>query len=210
MPHFCPAILLPLFYRLTKGVFPLFVLAKWVVGHYKKTMRYRRQMLLDPSWTLPTMHGGELSKGKRKVRRPFSSKRAIHIVLRSSMAKGPWSLLLFGPYIRILLGQLSKKFSVTVYQSAIVSSHVHILLRAKEERGFKKFLMALSGRIAQHITKARKGFPLKARFWDNIPFTRLVNFGRAFEIAKRYVLQNTLEALGVIPYTPRALRPNTS
>ncbi len=173
-------------------------------------MRYRRQMLLHPSLASQTTHGGDLSKGKRKERRPFSSRRAIHVVMRSSQAKGPWSLLLFCGFIRGLLWSLSRKFSVTVYEIAIVGSHIHLLLRAKEAEGFKKFLMVLSGRIVQHITGARKGLPLQTKFWDNIPFTRLVNFGRAFEVAKRYVEQNTLEALGLIPYTPRTVRLNTS
>jgi len=38
-------------------------------------------------------HGGELTRGRRKTARPLDPKRPVHLVLRSSRAKGPWSLL---------------------------------------------------------------------------------------------------------------------
>ncbi len=53
------------------------------------------------------------------------------------------------------------------------------------------------------MTGAVKGRKLTGRFWDLPVFTRIVAFGKAYRQAKRYVIQNQLEANGTIPYQPR-------
>jgi hypothetical protein len=64
--------------------------------------------------------------------------------------------------------------------------------------------MSLSGRIAQRVSGARKGRPLGQRFFDAIPYSRIIEaWGKAYFTVKSYVYQNTLEAQGVIAYTPR-------
>src|SRR5437773_904919 len=40
-------------------------------------------------------HGGAYAMGKRKTRRPYDSKRPIHLVLRSKRARGELSMLRF-------------------------------------------------------------------------------------------------------------------
>ena len=51
--------------------------------------------------------------------------------------------------LRALLPALAKRFHVTLYRFSINANHFHLLVRAKKRDGFKKFLMALTGRIAQ-------------------------------------------------------------
>jgi hypothetical protein len=41
------------------------------------------------------------------------------------------------------------------------------------------------------------------RFWQFRPFSRVMRWGRDFKNGCKYVVQNTLEALGFIPYKPR-------
>lgn len=41
------------------------------------------------------------------------------------------------------------------------------------------------------------------KFWDGRPFTRLAEWGKAFEQLCAYVDMNRLEALGFISYQPR-------
>ena len=41
------------------------------------------------------------------------------------------------------------------------------------------------------------------KFWDARPFTRIVEWGRDFKNFGFYILQNTLEATGFMPYQPR-------
>ena len=54
----------------------------------------------------------------------------------------------------------------------------------------------------------RQGLSGKARdknnkFWQTRIYTRLVTWGRDFLTVKSYVIQNTLEALGLVPYKKR-------
>ncbi len=58
--------------------------------------------------------------------------------------------------------------------------------------------------VAMKVTGARKG--RVAQFWSRTAYTRLVEWGRAFLAARKYVVQNQLEAAGVIPYQPRRKR----
>ncbi len=130
----------------------------------------------------------------------------MHLVLRSSRAKGELSLLHESNFIQLLIARMAKRFRVRVSEQANSGNHLHLLVRAETRDGFKQFLMALSGRIAQKMTGATKGKPLEGRFWDFIPFTRIVEWGRAFGIARRYVIQKTLQTLGIIPYQVRGSR----
>jgi hypothetical protein len=41
------------------------------------------------------------------------------------------------------------------------------------------------------------------KFWQFRPFSRVMSWGRDFKSGCEYVVQNTLEALGFIPYKPR-------
>ena len=167
------------------------------------------QMFLSEEFSSETEHGGDLRRGKRKTRRPIATKRSMHFVLRSERAKGRWSFLqkANAAFIRRLLPKLAKKFHVTLYEMSTNSNHIHLLLRGKTKEGIQKFLMVSSGQIAQRITGAKKGNPLGKRFFEKIPFSRIVEWGKAFEIARRYVWQNVLEAAGIIPYQPRNKKP---
>lgn len=57
------------------------------------------------------------------------------------------------------------------------------------------------GRIALGVggfAKARPG-----RFWDGTVFTRILEWGKDLFNARRYVIQNDLETLGLVNFTPR-------
>ncbi len=148
-------------------------------------------------------HGGEISSGKRKEARPTVTRRPMHLVLRSSRANGALSLRRKEREIRELVTVFAKKFHVQIYSSSNNGNHLHLVIQAKDRVGFKKFLMSISGRIAQVITRARKGQKLDGKFWDYVPFTRIVEWGKDFQGVMKYVLQNILESTGVIPYQTR-------
>src|ERR1700743_3063139 len=98
-------------------------------------------------------YGGDEQIGKRKVARPFSHRRPVHVVLKSESAKGTWSLLNFQKLIRCLLPLLAKKWHIQLYGFAVVGTHLHLVLRAREKVGFQNFLRALTGTLALKITK---------------------------------------------------------
>jgi REP element-mobilizing transposase RayT len=160
---------------------------------------------------VPKAHGGELSLNKRKTKRPFDPKQALHVVLSSSKAKGRHSML--SPKnartINELLTKLKVRWNISVYRHANVGNHFHLLIRAKSRRDWQGFIRELSGGIAMIVTGARKGFALarskteaiaesaKRGFWDHLVFTRIVAFGKDFAGMVEYVKVNFLEGSGL-------------
>jgi REP element-mobilizing transposase RayT len=143
-------------------------------------------------------HGGVLRAGKRKLARPIDPKRPLHLTLRATQARGEWSFLhpKHAHLIERLTGTLARKWGVRIYQKANVGNHLHLLVKAPGREAFQGFLRELSGRIAALVTKARKGRPLRQRFWDELAWSRIVEWGRDFSHAQIYVIKNLLEGVG--------------
>lgn len=141
--------------------------------------------------------GGSLQKGKRKTFRPIDPKSSIHLVLKSKRAKGAWSLLHRRHKTRIqdLLKKLAKENGVKIYQYSNVGNHLHLLIKTKNREGFQKFLRIFSGRVAMLITQAKKGSP-QGKFWDELAFTRIVQWGKDFTRLTRYFIKNEIESIG--------------
>ena len=171
-------------------------------------MKRPKQLTLTKEMIREVESGGDYSNGRRKSRRPFISKEALHIVCRSEIAKDELSLLLPKNRQRIdtLTNLLSIRFGIKIYDRATNQNHLHFLLRAQSKTALTSFLRALPGMLAMRITGAKKGSPLTIRFWTKRIWSRIVSFGRDFRAVKKYIMQNTLEALGLIPYTPRKIK----
>ena len=183
----------------------------------------------------PKFFGGALLDGKRKSFRPLSSKDSIHFVLRSEWASGKDSFLVLRnkKSIESIIQKFAKKFGVKIYQQAINSNHIHLLLIITNRYLYRSFIKAVSGMIASHVmgqqsfglfSKSRSiskaglvaGYGVTKQpsptdkstekpqgFWQFRPFSRVVNWGRDFRNCTDYLKQNVLEALGFIPYTVR-------
>lgn len=151
-------------------------------------------------------HGGSLSQGKRKVRRPVVTKRAMHLVLKSSKAIGVLSLHRESRFIEKTLRNLSAKHLVKVLQYSNSGNHLHLVIQARTRNGFRHFVTALSGMIAQKMMGSFKGRPHQGKFWDFIPYTRILEWGRDLRNALEYVVQNYLEERGLVTYHPRQKR----
>lgn len=156
-------------------------------------------------------HGGELSQGKRKTFRPIDPKQALHIVLRSSKAKGQLSMLhpKYCNSIERFVQKTARRWGVKLYRFANVGNHLHLLIQVPTREAWKRFSKELSGGIAQIVTGAQKGAALdrdknpsipesaKRGFWDHLLYTRIVSFGRDFNGMCRYIIKNLFEAAGV-------------
>lgn len=151
--------------------------------------------------------GGELLKrAKYRTARPLSTKKAMHVVIRSSQATGPWSFKRFDKEIERILNSAAKRFGVRVYSFANAGNHLHLIIKLGNRFTYAGFIRSITGAIALKVTRASKLKKLKQRFFDRRPYSRVVEWGRAFRIAKDYVQLNFLEAIGALPYSPGRLR----
>ncbi|MDZ4661104.1 MAG: transposase [Pseudomonadota bacterium] len=148
-------------------------------------------------------HGGTLGKGKRKGARPISTKHPIHLVYRASKARAKLSLLNFSRRIDKILSQQAQKFGVSIYEKANSGNHLHLLIRGKKRVGIQKFYISTTALIARLVTGTKKGNKF-GKFWDHLIFSRvLTSWSREFLDLKDYLVQNTLETLGLVPFRAR-------
>lgn len=163
-------------------------------------MRSRQTSLFD---NLPsekkrfsrTIHGGTRARGRRKLERPLSTKRPIHLILKSSKAKGKLSFLKpeHQIFIQNLIYTKAKRFGVRVADLANVGNHLHIHVRTSSRAAFQKFLKSISSLIARRVTGARRGKAF-GRFWDALAYTRVLR-SRIEELRLRgYLKGNRIEA----------------
>ncbi len=182
------------------------------------------------------LHGGEPSIGRRRARRPLTTKSAIHVTLRSDFAHGGRCLMKHNKLIYKILHKASKRFRISIYERAICGNHIHLLVRGKRRIDLQNFFRVVAGHIAQQILiqcplrkserlatkllnrRGRGGAPLRRenkckhpknqyKFWQALVFSRMLSgWGREYRTVKKYILQNTLEALKLIPYQPRICR----
>ena len=137
--------------------------------------------------------GGSLFElKKRKGSRPLSTRNAHHFVLRANVSNSG-SLLNHRRLIDRTFSTFAEKFGVKIDRYAIVSNHIHLVAQFSSRECYIKFIRAFSGRLA-----------LKCKIkWAGRPWSRILAWGRAFQVAIQYVIQNHEEAIGVRLYKPR-------
>ena len=142
--------------------------------------------------------GGSLLIGKRKNERTLAFKKPMHLVLKGDI-KVSGSLLNHRKIIDQQIQSLAEKFFVKIYNYAIERTHVHFAVRFNDKENYKRFIRALTGRLAQL---------LKIKFIYR-PYTKIIEWGRQFQNLLLYVTQNHQEAMGLRDYKPRRrLRKN--
>ena len=139
-------------------------------------------------------HGGDLNKGKRKNMRPLDPKRCVHLVLRSTRAKGQWNLIRHKFVIEDLISATGKRFHVKVLNRANVGNHIHLIFKAPTRKLAQHFMRTLPALIARKVTGARKGKSISGRFWDLLAYTRIVNWGRELEHVTNYIIKNNSQS----------------
>jgi len=144
-------------------------------------------------------------KTPMRGKRPISTQRPMHLVMRSTLACGERSFLKKSNARQIdsLVRKLAKEKGVKLYRFANSGNHLHFLLLPSSRAAFRVYIRAITGVIARISLGVERGKAKGLKFWDARPFTRIVEWGRDFRGMCDYVLQNTLEAIGFIPYRPR-------
>jgi hypothetical protein len=140
--------------------------------------------------------GGGLLVGKRKTKRPLSTKKPIHLILKS-MHKG-----VFVPgnqSLEKLIFSQAKKFNIQIYEFALNWSHIHLVIRLKNQNDYHKFIRSMTSIIAQKI---KMKYCATGRHYEKTfelrPFTRILSWGRDFKNTIHYQVLNQLEARGLV------------
>ncbi|MGE3262177.1 MAG: hypothetical protein AB7K68_10385 [Bacteriovoracia bacterium] len=145
----------------------------------------------------PLEHGGIVRKGQRKRRRYMDVSRTLHLVMRSTKARGHRSFI--NPrnkgVIHLLLIDTANRYEIKIYNYVNVGNHLHLHVRGWKRKNLQAFLKVFPQRVMFHVTGARKGRP-RGKFFDEIVYSRVVNWGGDFKRVKEYFWKNTLEALG--------------
>lgn len=179
-----------------------------------------KQLQLIPEFNTRKEHGGTFSVGKRRKQRPLSKKKPLHLVLRSDFAYGSRSLLRHRPLIEKVIAKAKKRFAIRVYEMAVVSNHIHIMIKGHSRQNIQNFFRVVAGHIAQELLRQFPVLPAERikrdgasetrekenKFWQTRIYSRIVGWGREYLNVKKYIFKNALEALGLIPYKTRAKR----
>ncbi len=136
--------------------------------------------------------GGSLLEGKRKTKRPLSTKHPLHLILKSS-CRG-----VFNPgniSLEKLIHSQARKFGIKIYELALNWSHIHFILKIESRKDYNKFIRSLTAVLAKRIRKLK---PHLEVIFELRPFTRIISWGRDFKRVLEYALLNQMEAFGLV------------
>ena len=153
-------------------------------------------------------YGGDLLKTRegRSKPRPISDRKTMHLVLRSTQARGEWSFK--RPRnersIANYITKFSKKYGVRIMSLANVGNHLHLQIKLGNRHTYAPFIRAVTGAIARHVMMASRpemtswtnGPHQKMPFWDRRPYTRIVESFKAILNLRDYIQINRLEGYG--------------
>jgi REP element-mobilizing transposase RayT len=100
---------------------------------------------------------GKEWKSNPKTARPVAVRQAMHLVLRSSLARNERSMLLHDRTIQRVLRRLAKRFGIRLYDIANSGNHLHLILRLPHRQALTPFLKAATGLIARIVLRVERG-----------------------------------------------------
>ena len=158
-------------------------------------------------------YGGVLrnTRAGRSKARVLGVKHTMHLVLRSSKAKGLWSFARpeHRNRIRTIILKHAGRQHIQIISLANVGNHLHLHLKLPSRQAYFPFIRAITGAIALVVTKASKLAPIvkahKDRFWDHRPFSTLITSFRHRLNMKDYMRVNELEGYGYPRITARSI-----
>lgn len=104
----------------------------------------------------PKSYGGELLKTRkgRSHGRPLDTKNTMHLVLRSSKARGELSFWKKKNKneIKRIISKFSRKHGVKILSMANVGNHLHFQIKLSNRYGYFAFIRAITAAIAMAVT----------------------------------------------------------
>ena len=172
-------------------------------------MKRRKQLSLFSDKRNSREWGGEASIGKIKSCRPLNSQKYLHIVLKSSHAikDKTFSHANNKGMVHSLLKTYLSLCGITLYEMALMKNHIHLLVQLPNRILFQKFLRIFLGVVARKMLNAEKGRAGKVPYWDNLPYTRIVEKGRDFINVVNYIKKNVLDSIVGIDFNDLELNP---
>jgi hypothetical protein len=165
--------------------------------------------------------GGSLLLGKRRSKRPLSTKHPIHLILKADQKE------VFNPSsqkLNSLIRKTAQLFHIQIYDLAVNWSHIHFLIRLKQREDYVKFIRALCSLLTEFSKLSDPKRPLgksntqTAQGTDSMsqirklftlrPFTRILSWGRDLKSVFNYLKINQMESFGLIHRTKqKSLKP---
>jgi hypothetical protein len=135
--------------------------------------------------------GGSHLNHKRKSKRPLDFKKATHLVLRlkDQLPK------LFDPRdqgIRQEFDRLAFKYQVRLYDLVLNHSHAHSSILIPNREAYVGFIRELTANLVRYWSQ-KIGIRLRKVFQQR-PFSRIVAWGRSYQILKQYLQKNESES----------------
>jgi REP element-mobilizing transposase RayT len=128
--------------------------------------------------------------------RSFRQGFALHVVLKS------YHQVFWGKRAKettdFVLSRYGRYFGVKVYHRAIVGHHLHLILLPRSKGDLAGFLREVSGQISLRLWKA------ETAFWSSRPWSRVLQWGKDYGIATKYVALNYLEGMKLITRRKKA------
>jgi hypothetical protein len=144
--------------------------------------------------TQKTEHGGSL-KHPQKRKRPLSTKLTMHLQLKSTQARGPWSFRKHKTEIDKILKKFAGRYHVEIISYANVGNHIHLHIRLFRREFYTPFIRAVTAAVMMKVTGFSQWRPKPDgfQFWDHRPFSRIIQSYQAFKNMVDYIQINYLE-----------------
>lgn len=164
-------------------------------------MRNQSQLKFqDSRFKSRVFFGGSLTTTRvHRTQRPLSTKYPIHLVLRSTKAKGELSFWKKqnADLIKRLLKKYSVKWGVKVLSCANVGNHIHLMIHLQYRYSYEKFIRGFTGELSLRLQKWNKNKGQAESFWNYRPYSRVIIGQKARLTMEDYIEVNQLEGLGV-------------
>jgi REP element-mobilizing transposase RayT len=152
--------------------------------------------------------GGSHLRSHPKTSRPVSKKSPMHVVLKSDVARGKYSMLYNARRIETHVHSQARHHGIKVLSFVNVGNHLHLMVQLGHRKALQGFLRSLCGVIAKEMRSKRlmgltgkpslrKEREIPKNFWLGRPFSRIVVGLKDIKGVERYLFLNELEVFGV-------------
>lgn len=138
---------------------------------------------------------GGITKGKRKVARPISTKKWMHLTLKSKKAKGNFSLLNPKNFLKVsqIIKKQAFKHGVEITDYVNMGNHLHLKVKPHSRKGFQAFLKSTTAMIARSVMGVNRNTSF-GKFWDALAYTRVIQTAYELLQLKGYFKANRIQS----------------